>query len=164
MAYIIFCIGSYPPNTSRPNSMMRMRRPAMQANTQRPPHNSGRAYIFLGLFITALTGCQAVPQQASQQVVGTPLLTSHSAEGRGQKLAANRCSDCHSVGYGETSPVAHAPSFSAIANTPELSKSSLNRWMLNHKNYPSEMYFEIPAEHVDDLIAYILTLRRPNRE
>ena len=74
----------------------------------------------------------------------------------------NRCADCHSVDYAETSPLAAAPSFSAIANTPDLSETTLSEWMKNHRNYPDEMYFEIPAENIDDLVAYILTLRRTN--
>ncbi|MFA9201425.1 MAG: c-type cytochrome, partial [Cypionkella sp.] len=80
--------------------------------------------------------------------------------GRGQGCAANRCADCHSIGYGETSPRAEAPSFAAIASTPGLDSAKLARWLEDHRNYPSEMYFEIPAEHIDDLTAYMLTLRR----
>lgn len=83
-----------------------------------------------------------------------------SPEWRGQKLARNRCSDCHSVDHGETSPTPNAPSFAAIANTPNLTRVILSQWMRDHRNYPNEMYFEIPAERVDDLVAYIVTLRR----
>lgn len=81
---------------------------------------------------------------------------------RGQQFALNRCADCHSVGYGETSPLPGAPSFTAIANSPNLTKDSLADWMRNHKNFPEEMFFEIPAEHIDDVSAYMLTLRRSN--
>jgi hypothetical protein len=64
------------------------------------------------------------------------------------------------VNYAENSPLPAAPSFAAIANTANLSKATLSDWMRNHRNYPEEMYFEIPVEHIDDLVAYILTLRR----
>ena len=50
--------------------------------------------------------------------------------------------------------------FAAIANGPELTKVTLATWLSNHKNFPEEMYFEVPAEHLDDIAAYILTLRR----
>ncbi|MXO74789.1 hypothetical protein GRI40_06090 [Altererythrobacter aerius] len=108
-----------------------------------------------------LAGCQIASPEASV-AGGLPVgsLKQNSPEWRGQKLAVNRCSDCHSVGYAETSPLPAAPSFSAIANTPDLSRVTLTAWMKNHRNYPEEMYFEIPAEHIDDLTAYILTLRR----
>lgn len=58
--------------------------------------------------------------------------------------------------------MAAAPGFSAIANSPELSRLTLAQWMNNHQNYPDEMYFQIPEEHIDDLVAYIITLRRPD--
>ncbi len=57
--------------------------------------------------------------------------------------------------------MAAAPGFSAVANTPGLSRTTLAQWMSNHQNYPEEMYFQIPAEHIDDLVAYMITLRRP---
>ena len=91
-------------------------------------------------------------------------LQMNSPEWRGQKFASNRCADCHSIGYGESSPLAAVPSFSAVANTPGLSSALLARWLRDHGNYPDEMYFEIPAESIDDLVAYMLTLRRTERQ
>ncbi|MCT2558415.1 cytochrome c [Tsuneonella sp. YG55] len=108
-----------------------------------------------------LAGCQSVaPRFADAGGLSDP----GSLEARGYKLAVNRCSDCHSVGYGETSPVPQAPSFSAIANTPGLTSAMLAQWMRDHRNYPEEMYFEIPAEQIDELAAYVLTLRRTEAE
>lgn len=104
-----------------------------------------------------LAGCQSV---APRSAAATGIADPQSLEARGYKLAVNRCSDCHSVDYGETSPLPQAPSFSAIANTPGLTSTMLAQWMRDHRNYPDEMYFEIPAEHIDELSAYILTLRR----
>ncbi len=104
-----------------------------------------------------LVACQPVaPISAGAAALSDP----KSLEARGYKLAVNRCSDCHSVDYGETSPLPQAPSFSAIANTTGLTSEMLAQWMRDHRNYPDEMYFEIPAEHIDELSAYILTLRR----
>jgi mono/diheme cytochrome c family protein len=109
----------------------------------------------------ALVGaCQTVPPPASPVATTAPAFEPKSAEARGLKLALNRCADCHSVGYGETSPVPHAPSFSAIASARGLTAASLTQWLRDHRNYPAEMYFEIPAEHIADLTAYMVTLRR----
>lgn len=83
-----------------------------------------------------------------------------SAEWRGQKFARNRCSDCHGVEPWQLSPVPSAPTFEAIANTPDLTKGTLTQWLNESHNFPREMYFEVPAEHIDDLVAYVLTLRR----
>ena len=114
--------------------------------------------FFLPLII-ALGGCQLSHVEGIQSPVSSDLKR-ETAEWRGQKFASNRCADCHSIGYGETSPLPNAPSFAAIASTPELSKSTLTFWMKNHRNYPEEMYFEIPEEHIEDVVAYMLTLRR----
>ena len=115
------------------------------------------------MLVRLAAGGQIAPPQASVADASLAgLFKKDSPEWRGQKLAVNRCSDCRSVGYAETSPVVTAPSFSAIASTPDLSTSTLAEWMKSHRNYPEEMYFEIPAEHIDDLVAYIITLRRPD--
>lgn len=114
------------------------------------------AKAFGGLLVAAtVSACQAVPAPGYAQIAR------NSPEWRGQKFAVDRCSDCHSVDYAETSPLPDAPSFAAIANTPGLSRTTLDQWMRDHRNYPSEMYFEIPAERIDDLVAYMITLRRP---
>jgi hypothetical protein len=52
-----------------------------------------------------------------------------------------------------------APSFATVANTSGATKTSLDGWLRNHGRHPREMYFEIPAERIDDLVAYMLTLR-----
>lgn len=103
-----------------------------------------------------LSGCQVTPP--IDPVSG---LAKDSPAWRGHKFASNRCADCHSVGYSETSPLAAAPSFAAIANTPDLNSAKLAQWLQDHRNYPNEMYFEIPAENIDDLVSYMLTLRHP---
>ncbi len=60
---------------------------------------------------------------------------------------------------GQTSSMSSAPTFAAVVNTPGLTRPTLNRWLRTHGDHPPEMYFEIPAEHIDDLVAYMLTLR-----
>ncbi|WP_162789488.1 hypothetical protein [Altererythrobacter sp. ZODW24] len=49
-------------------------------------------------------------------------------------------------------------------NTPNLTRSTLTQWLNRSHDYPSEMYFEIPAERIDDLVAYMLTLRKDGYE
>ncbi|RYE61478.1 MAG: hypothetical protein EOO82_01760 [Oxalobacteraceae bacterium] len=52
-----------------------------------------------------------------------------------------------------------APTFMSVANRPGMTRDSLNGWMREHDNYPRAMYFEIPAEHIDDVVSYVLTLQ-----
>lgn len=115
------------------------------------------------LLSALLSGCQMTNPKASMGDPQVGGLKSHSAEWRGLKLARNRCSDCHAVEYGDPSPTPKAPSFVAVANKPGLTRASLNRWLRTHGSHPQEMYFEIPAEHIDDLVAYMLTLRQSGR-
>lgn len=107
-----------------------------------------------------LSGCQAISTEnpiADDRAVGQ--LATGSPEWRGWNFARNRCSDCHAVENGQTSSMSSAPTFAAVVNTPGLTKPTLNRWLRTHGDHPREMYFEIPAEHIDDLVAYMLTLR-----
>lgn len=106
-----------------------------------------------------LCACQAITTgqaTADPQVGG---LVAGSPEWRGLKFARNRCADCHVVEVGQKSATGAAPSFAAVSNTPGATKASLNSWLGSYARHPREMYFEIPAEHIDDLVAYLLTLR-----
>lgn len=97
------------------------------------------------------------PADATAQSLG---IQRDSPQWRGLKFARNRCADCHAVEPGQHSPNPAAPPFEAVANTPGLTRASLNEWLKKPHNFPDAMYFEIPAEHIDDLTAYMITLRR----
>jgi len=110
-------------------------------------------------FVIALAagGCTAgqdsprVPAAASSQ--DTPA-------GRGLAFAQARCAACHAVSAG-LSAVPEAPTFESIANTTGLSRETLRPWLRNSHNFPEAMKFTIAPEQVDDLAAYILTLKSP---
>lgn len=85
-------------------------------------------------------------------------------EWRGERFARNRCADCHAISAGGDSPRREAPAFERIANTPGLTRDTLGTWLRDAHNYPDAMYFEIPEEGIDDLVAYMLTLRRDDYE
>lgn len=129
------------------------------AFTPRALSFSSMRRILIPLTLGLLCSCQAVSRPATHASV-EGALQRETAEWRGQKFVQDRCADCHSVTHSETSPLPAAPPFAAIANGPELTKVTLATWLSNHKNFPEEMYFEVPAEHLDDIAAYILTLRR----
>lgn len=114
--------------------------------------------LFLLSSLALVGGCLAV---APGQHTADRALQAGTPAWRGQKFVQNRCADCHAVGYGETSPMPTAPAFTAVANTPGLTRETLATWLSNHRNFPEEMYFEVPAEHIDEITAYLLTLRRP---
>ena len=123
-----------------------------------------RRVIFLSMGIL-LGGCQLTPEQplGPHSSESTPYARS-SPEWRGLKFARNRCSDCHAVEPSFLSPNPAAPTFEAVSNMPGLDGDSLAKWLKNSHNFPDEMYFEVPQEHVDELVAYILTLREEGYE
>lgn len=79
---------------------------------------------------------------------------------RGLAFAQAHCSTCHAVETG-SSPRPEAPTFAAIINTPELTADTLRPWLGNSHNFPEMMNFAIAPEQIDDLAAYMLTLKDP---
>jgi hypothetical protein len=120
--------------------------------------------IALFLFPALLCGCQTMSQDQSAELVPPGSFAKGTPEWRGQKFARNRCSDCHAVPPVQTSAVANAPSFDAIGKKPDLTRESLTQFLNSVNAHPREMYFEIPKEHVDDLVSYMLTLRPEGRD
>ena len=70
------------------------------------------------------------------------------------------CSECHAVNPNQTvSPNARLASFERIANTPGVTATALTAWLTtSHKDMPNLI---IPVRDRDNLIAYILSLKKP---
>lgn len=78
----------------------------------------------------------------------------------GRTYAQAHCGECHAVGsLDEVSPNLDAPNFIAVANTPGMTARALAVWL--QTSHPSMPNFMIPAEQKDNVIAYIMSLRRP---
>ena len=78
--------------------------------------------------------------------------------GQGLAYAEKTCSDCHNVlRTGAASPNKDAPPFKQIANTPGMSITALTVW--SRTSHPTMPNFVIPANDMDNLIAYIMSLR-----
>ncbi|OBX18555.1 hypothetical protein A9995_11345 [Erythrobacter sp. QSSC1-22B] len=120
--------------------------------------------LLLGLTVL-LGACEITPTDGSSVVTPAMAATERDTpELRGMSFAQNRCADCHAVERLHSSPVPAAPSFEAVANVPGVTRESLTQWLKTSHDYPREMYFEIPAERIDDLVAYMLTLRSDDYE
>ncbi|MAM37002.1 MAG: hypothetical protein CL949_00515 [Erythrobacter sp.] len=79
---------------------------------------------------------------------------------RGLVLAKARCAICHAVEIGISSKP-EAPPFEEIVNTPGLTPDTLKPWLRDSHNYPEIMNFEIAPEQIDDLAAFMMTLKDP---
>jgi tetratricopeptide (TPR) repeat protein len=77
---------------------------------------------------------------------------------KGFAYAQKVCSGCHNVlRTGAASPNSQAPPFKRIANTPGMSVTALTVWSrTSHRTMPNLV---IESADMDDLIAYILSLR-----
>ena len=80
----------------------------------------------------------------------------------GQAFAQDSCGGCHAVGRSGSSNNPNAPPFAAIVNQEGLTAETLSSWLRGAHNYPSEMDFYLVEREVDELVAYMLTLRDPN--
>ena len=80
----------------------------------------------------------------------------------GLAFAQAACGGCHALDRRSVSPNPNAPPFAAIVNQQGLTRNTLAAWLRNAHNYPDEMKFSLDGHRVDDLVAYMLTLRDPN--
>jgi mono/diheme cytochrome c family protein len=92
-----------------------------------------------------------VGSRASAQEMGDAM--------KGATLAQSVCAECHAVRNGETrSPNPKAPTFTSVAATRGMSEMALRVWLQSpHPTMPNLMLGE---DEKDDVIAYILTLKR----
>jgi mono/diheme cytochrome c family protein len=79
---------------------------------------------------------------------------------RGQALAERWCANCHVVSRtADTGRADGLPTFPAIADRKDLTAASLKAAMTaDHSRMPD---FQLGARDQDDLVAYILSLRKP---
>jgi mono/diheme cytochrome c family protein len=77
---------------------------------------------------------------------------------QGLAYAQKTCSGCHNVlRTGAASPNKDAPPFNQIANTPGMSITALTVW--SRTSHPTMPNLVIPPNDIDNLIAYIMSLR-----
>lgn len=107
-----------------------------------------------------LAGCEPTPPEiATIQTAQGDVFLRDTPEYRGLKFARSRCSDCHAVETAGPSPRPSAPSFASVVKERNGNREALLTWLRQPHDYPDAMYFEIPAEHIDDLAAYMVTLQ-----
>jgi cytochrome c len=76
----------------------------------------------------------------------------------GYRLASAWCKECHAIEASAVSTGKSAPDFVAIANLPSTTELALKVFLLSgHNTMPN---FIIKPGDADDLVAYILSLKR----
>jgi mono/diheme cytochrome c family protein len=77
----------------------------------------------------------------------------------GRRLATTLCSSCHRVLPMTLSDKEDPPSFQSIADLPSTTGISLNVFL--HSNHNNMSDFILSSAESNDLIAYILSLKKP---
>lgn len=78
---------------------------------------------------------------------------------RGLAYARDVCAQCHLVeDNGPYSVNPDSPTFREIANTPGMTATAIAAWL--QTSHPTMPDFIIPSQETDDLIAYIMSLRK----
>ena len=77
----------------------------------------------------------------------------------GFSYADQVCAECHAVKKGESqSPHGRAPAFELVANTRGMTAMALRVWF--QSPHPSMPNLQLTEKQTDDLVAYILSLRK----
>ncbi|MCL9998978.1 MAG: cytochrome c [Erythrobacter sp.] len=108
--------------------------------------------------LTALAACATAPGTGNAPpMVGKS--TSPSPDTRAPAFVEAACGGCHAVEPPFLSANPASPSFAAIANRPGLSEKSLADWLVDAHNYPEDMDFTLTRKQIDQIAAYMVTLR-----
>jgi mono/diheme cytochrome c family protein len=111
-------------------------------------------FVCLVALATVASGCQLPPSNRPP--------ASAPPAAAGLALAQASCGGCHAVGRYGASPNASAPPFAGVVNQPGLTAETLSSWLRDAHNYPEEMEFYLEGREVDELVAYMITLRDTN--
>jgi len=76
----------------------------------------------------------------------------------GRRLAENWCASCHVISAGQHPTNAHAPSFAAIAQSPDFSADRLAYLLLDP--HPKMAKLALSRRAINDIAAYILSLKK----
>ena len=121
--------------------------------TQPPLH----AIALFAAPLLLLGACQTPATDNPPAMVGKA--TSPSPDTRAPAFIEAACGGCHAVEPPFLSPVPQSPSFAAIANRRGLSERSLADWLADAHNYPEDMDFTLTRPQIDQIAAYMVTLR-----
>jgi len=109
--------------------------------------------------LVALAACATAPGTDNPPaMVGKA--TSPSPDTRAPAFVEAACGGCHAVEPPFLSPNPRSPSFAAIANRRGLSERSLADWLAEAHNYPEDMDFTLTRPQIDQIAAYMVTLRQ----
>ena len=115
------------------------------------------ALVLLAAPFLTLAACQTSGSENPPPMLGKS--TSPSPDTRAPAFIEAACGGCHAVEPPFLSPNPASPSFASIANRRGLSEKSLGDWLAEAHNYPEDMDFTLTRPQIDQIAAYMVTLR-----
>jgi mono/diheme cytochrome c family protein len=112
-----------------------------------------RTTLTMTMLVAVLAACTTVPAK--------PRIELTEQQARGYGFAKTNCAACHGITANASSPNSEAPPFEMVVNKTGLTARTLEAFLRDSHSFPGQMEFEIDPAKVDDLTAYMLTLRRP---
>jgi mono/diheme cytochrome c family protein len=112
-----------------------------------------RITLSLASVALVLTACTTVPSK--------PTIELTEQEARGYAIARTDCAACHAITANAASRNPEAPPFEDVVNATGLTARTLESFLRDSHSFPGAMAFEVNPAKVDDLAAYMLSLRRP---
>lgn len=109
--------------------------------------------------VLALTSAGCASQEAPLAPASTGSTVTAQAADRGRQLAAGTCASCHATGQAGVSPMAAAPPFREIAHRYPLDQLEARFAEGLATTHPAMPPFVFRASEIDDLIAYLQTLK-----
>lgn len=110
-----------------------------------------RTLLPVVLFALAVAACATVPSR--------PVIELTQQQANGYRYAKANCAGCHGITANASSPNPEAPPFEQIVNVTRLTSRTLESFLRDSHNFPGQMAFEIEPGEVDDLTAYMISLR-----
>lgn len=130
------------------------------------PHKSRLTFALPGLLASfAVTACQPAvpPAGAAEPATRTAAMAARApATVPLPRVMARKCQGCHSVRLHLPSPNPGAPAFADIANLEGLTPNTLRAFLRDAHNYPDEMKMTLDQREIDEIVAYVVTLRDPD--
>ena len=69
------------------------------------------------------------------------------------------CGECHAVTANGVSPIADAPEFGDIANTPGLTRETLEAFLSDAHNYPMQMDLDLDQTDIKSIVDHIMAMQ-----
>ncbi len=116
----------------------------------------------MGAFTTVAPWCRVLAV-AVFAVMASPLSAAGPGDAEaGRRIAEAWCANCHLVGAGQTTATSNgAPTFPAIAGSVAMTQPKLKAVLQTaHQRMPD---LHLSGTNIDDVIAYIASLRPPRR-